>query len=192
MNGNGAKIGNGLQILAVGSAANLLTLVSGELAPLAMAAGFSLTALGLVMAALGDKKFWIPTAVLAVNAIPVSIGRVMLAQETAGALLGVLSVLLSTVVIYLVCRTAVPWLKGDKSLEKRGGWAWQCNAAAVLVGLSVVLMAPVPGEQAQYLRGILNLMDLAVSLIGVILYVSFLWSAGAAAKDTGAPGGRLR
>lgn len=175
-----SELGGGLKLLFFGACLNLLTMLGDVLGLAALVVSFMLTAAGLMMALRVEKKYWIPLVLLAVN----TFGPQLLQQlmDTAGMALALSagSSLLSALVICLICVITIPWVEQrDEELTRRGKLAWQCSALSVLVAVSVMLMENVPGEQAQMLRGSLNIMALVVMAISALLYLSFLWKASA-------------
>lgn len=182
MQQNTVEISKGLRFIFAGLCLNILTvlpvpLLSAEEAVLAVSVlAFGLTVSGLIFAGRGDKKYYVPLVLLAVN----TLGVEMLQRSLTGMVvfwLAIVRLALSTVTLSLICAITLPWVaqrRGKPSRMGRAAWVG-CVVSGVLV-LAFNLLAMVPGREM--LAAILSVVGMAALVVTAVLYMVFVWQAG--------------
>lgn len=182
MQQNTIEISKGLRFIFAGLVMNVFTFLPvEELVFAGSILSFGITLSGLIFAARGDRKYFVPMILLAVN----TLGVQMLATRMTGtALFGmaVLRLALSVVTLCLICTVTLPWVAQRLGRPSRlGRAAWMgCG----LTGITVVafnLLAVVPGQEV--LAAVLSLLGMALLVATTVVYLLFIWRAGTLLKN---------
>lgn len=142
--------------------------------------GFGITISGLIFAARGERKYFAPLVLLAVN----TLGVETLQRNLTGMAvfwLAIVRLVVTVVTLCLICWATLPWVaqrKGRPSRLGRAAWIG-CALSGALV-LAFNLMMGVPGQEL--LAVILSLLGMAALAVTAVLYMIFIWQAGSLLK----------
>lgn len=182
MQQNTVEISKGLRFIFAGLVLNFLTFLPvEELVFAGSILSFGITLSGLIFAARGDRRYFVPMILLAVN----TLGVQMLATQMTGVALFwmiVARLVLSVVTLCLICIVTLPWAaQGLGRPSRLGRAAW---IGCVLSGATVLafnLLAAVPGQEL--LAAVLSLVGMAALAATAVVYLLFIWKTGTLLKN---------
>lgn len=183
MQQNTVEISKGLRFIFVGlllTGLTYLPVLPDEGAFAISILGFGITLSGLIFAARGERRYYVPLVLLVIN----TLGVEMLLRSLTGLAvfwLAIVRLVISTVTLCLICIATLPWVaqrKGKPSRLGRAAWIGCALSGALVLAFNLIM--GVPGQEL--LAAVLSLLGMAVLVVTAVLYMIFIWRAGTLLK----------